>query len=191
VLLSLGRPSDARLRRILARGRESQPTYRAIAVTQTGRAPAGYRRDDYATDLGDGDETWDRAVLGLRQWVAHTQAGLDVYPTDAPLLINETLLLLLKLRSLHVVAPCRIVELIDEPGRRFGFAYATLPGHPEDGEESFVVARTSSGAVRFDVAAISRPSGVVARVGSPAARAIQRRVTNRYLEGLRRFASRP
>ena len=33
-----------------------------------------------------------------------------------------------------VRAPCRVVYVVDEPDRR-GFAYGTLPGHPEiDGE---------------------------------------------------------
>ncbi len=35
-------------------------------------------------------------------------------------------------------APCRVVYVIDEPDRR-GFAYGTLPGHPESGEELFAV----------------------------------------------------
>jgi uncharacterized protein (UPF0548 family) len=30
--------------------------------------------------------------------------------------------------------PCRVVYVLDEPERR-GFAYGTLPGHPESGEE--------------------------------------------------------
>ena len=34
-------------------------------------------------------------------------------------------------------APCRVVYVIDEPDIR-GFAYGTLPGHPESGEERFV-----------------------------------------------------
>jgi uncharacterized protein (UPF0548 family) len=31
---------------------------------------------------------------------------------------------------------------VDEPGRR-GFAYGTLPGRPETGEEAFVVEKTN------------------------------------------------
>ena len=34
--------------------------------------------------------------------------------------------------------PCRVVYVVDEPDRR-GFAYGTLPGHPESGEELFLV----------------------------------------------------
>ena len=34
--------------------------------------------------------------------------------------------------------PARVVYVIDEPLRK-GFAYGTLPGHPETGEEAFIV----------------------------------------------------
>jgi uncharacterized protein (UPF0548 family) len=69
----------------------------------------------------------------------------------------------------------------------FGFAYGTLPGHPERGEEAFHAARNEAGQVEFRIVAFSRPASVLARVGSPASRAIQRRITTAYLEGVRRF----
>jgi uncharacterized protein (UPF0548 family) len=71
------------------------------------------------------------------------------------------------------VAPCRLVYVIDEP-RQDGFAYGTLTGHPEQGEESFVITPTAAGDVRFDVTAFSRPSETLAKLASPAARVIQR-----------------
>lgn len=39
---------------------------------------------------------------------------------------------------LCIAAPCEVVWTVDEPRRR-GWAYGTLPGHPERGEESFIV----------------------------------------------------
>ena len=75
--------------------------------------------------------------------------------------------------------------MVDER-ERFGFAYGTLPLHPASGEEAFVVERGPDGAVRFRVVAVSRPASPLARVGAPVARLVQRRVTNGYLEGLRR-----
>jgi uncharacterized protein (UPF0548 family) len=111
-----------------------------------------------------------------------------VVPADTPLIVNETLLVLLRAGAFHVVAPCRIVYVIDEP-KQFGFAYGTLPGHPEQGEESFVITATAAGEVRFDVTALSRPSETLAKLVSPVARVIQRRVTNAYLAGLQRFVS--
>ena len=40
----------------------------------------------------------------------------------------------------QMVVPCRIVSVFKEVDS-FGFAYGTLPGHPERGEESFVLER--------------------------------------------------
>lgn len=39
---------------------------------------------------------------------------------------------------LRLRAPCRVVYTVTESRRR-GFAYGTLPGHPECGEEAFVI----------------------------------------------------
>ena len=83
------------------------------------------------------------------------------------------------------MAACRIVAVVDEP-RRFGFAYGTLPLHPESGEEAFLVDRGEDDVVRFRVVAASRPAHPLARLGAPVARRVQRRITAGYLEGLRR-----
>ena len=67
------------------------------------------------------------------------------------------------------------------PGR-FGFAYGTLPGHPEQGEEAFHVHRDASGVVTVEIVAFSRPASLLARLGSPVARAIQQRTTRSYVD---------
>ncbi len=88
----------------------------------------------------------------------------------------------------YVLAVCRVVVVIDEPDR-FGFAYGTLPGHPEQGEESFIVTRRSDGAVTFDIVAVSRLRHVLARACPPVARRLQRAATGRYLEAMRLAAA--
>ena len=72
---------------------------------------------------------------------------------------------------------CRIVYVIDEqhPVRRFGFAYGTLPGHAESGEERFLVEMDENGAVWFDILAFSRSRHVLARIGNPIVRRLQKR----------------
>jgi uncharacterized protein (UPF0548 family) len=51
--------------------------------------------------------------------------------------------------------PCRIVYCSDEPNR-FGFAYGTLLGHPERGEEAFHVVRGPDDSVTAHIVAFSR-----------------------------------
>jgi hypothetical protein len=55
------------------------------------------------------------------------------------------------LGPITAIAPCRIVAVVDEP-LRFGFAYGTLPGHPESGEEAFIIDNTDQ-AVIFQIVA--------------------------------------
>jgi uncharacterized protein (UPF0548 family) len=87
----------------------------------------------------------------------------------------------------YVVATGRVVTVSDTP-ERFGFAYGTLEAHPECGEESFVVVR-SGGRVAFRIVAFSRPRHLLARLGAPVARLVQRRVTRSYLTAMQEAAA--
>jgi uncharacterized protein (UPF0548 family) len=79
--------------------------------------------------------------------------------------------------------PARVVYVVDEPGRR-GFAYGTLPGHPERGEEAFVVERMADGSVWLVIRAFSRPAGPLIWLGYPIARLLQSVYTARYRRAL-------
>jgi uncharacterized protein (UPF0548 family) len=81
-------------------------------------------------------------------------------------------------------APCRVVYIVDEPNRR-GFAYGTLPGHAEKGEELFVVRYDpATDKVYADVTAFSRHATWWSRLGSPVTSMAQRVITDRYLRAL-------
>ncbi len=77
--------------------------------------------------------------------------------------------------------------VISEPARR-GFAYGTLPGHLERGEEAFIIGHHPDGTVTFTITAFTRPATPLATAAGPMGRAIQRRLTARYLRAL---AGRP
>ena len=76
-----------------------------------------------------------------------------------------------------------IVYVIDEPARA-GFAYGTLPGHLESGEERFTVQRGAEGTITFTVAAFSNPATLLARAGGPVTRWAQAAMTTRYLKSI-------
>jgi uncharacterized protein (UPF0548 family) len=67
---------------------------------------------------------------------------------------------------------------------RQGFAYGTLPGHPELGEEAFVIDRADDDTITFAIKAFSRPATDLAKVAGPLGRLAQRRMTARYLRSL-------
>jgi hypothetical protein len=73
--------------------------------------------------------------------------------------------------------------VIDEPQRK-GFAYGTLPGHPELGEESFIVSISDEGVVWFDIVAFSKPARWFAKLGNPLLRFLQQHVTWKYLDAV-------
>ncbi len=81
--------------------------------------------------------------------------------------------------------PCRVAYVIDEPMQR-GFAYGTLPGHPEAGEERFLLRQNSDGTVTIEITAFSRPASLLARVCGPLTRWVQQSMTTRYLRALDR-----
>ena len=87
-----------------------------------------------------------------------------------------------------MLAACRIVAVVDEPDR-YGFAYGTLPAHPEEGEELFLVTRADDGTVRFEITVFSRPHDLLTRLGGPIARRVQQHASRRYLEGMLTFVT--
>lgn len=157
-------------------------TYAEQGATR-GELPAGYRHLRRAAVLGRGRACFERAAGRLMAWEMHQAAGVGVTasrPVAAP---GVDLALRVGVGPVRVAAYCRVVYVTDEPDRR-GFAYGTLVGHPESGEESFAVSIDAAGRVVLDIVAFSRPSTRLARLGGPVTRAVQARITDRYLRAL-------
>jgi len=83
----------------------------------------------------------------------------------------------------RVKAPARVVYVIDEPDRK-GFAYGTMTGHPENGEEAFIVERQDDGSVWLRIRAFSRPASALWWVVYPVLRLTQEFFTRRYERSL-------
>lgn len=187
------RPDERHLAHFLARERTSPLTYPEIGASFDAELPGGYHHVRGGTELGRGDEVWTRAGAAIRAWAAHRGAGITVVPHDAPIEEGTTVAVIMPAGPVHVLAACRIVRVVDEPDR-YGFAYGTLPSHPEEGEEHFLVTRapahsSEGGAVRFDVVAFSRPHDLLTKLGGPIPRRLQARATERYLQGMRAFVA--
>lgn len=146
--------------------------------------PPGYRHTRCSMPLGSGRAAYERACQALLSWDMHRRAGLTVDSTSRCATAGAEVVLGWGLGPLRLHAPCRVVLTVDEPASR-GFAYGTLPGHPECGEELFVVRIDADDLVRLDIVAFSRPARWYSRLGAPLAALVQRRVTLRYLAALR------
>lgn len=183
-MISLRRPSPDRIESYRAERVAMAPT-----TPPSAEPPPGYRSDAFDRVVGATADDFDRACDGLRHWAAHRRAAVEVVPADAPLVEGATVGLVMLQPGIWVLASCRIATVIDE-SNRFGFVYATLPGHLVDGYESFIVTR-KGGQITFEVAMVSRPASVLIRAAGPVGRVLQRRAVDQYLTGIEDWVAAP
>jgi uncharacterized protein (UPF0548 family) len=180
-MFRLAAPTDDRIRRFLASQRDFPFTYPEVGATR-GVAPAGYNVDHNRIRLGNGPETFERAVAALRCWDMFNIGWVRLCWPDTPIVEGATVGVLIRLFGLWSLNAARIVYVLDEAGpplRRYGFAYGTLPGHTERGEERFMVEwRHDDDTVWYDLLAFSQPRHVLARAGYLLAHMLQRRFAN-------------
>ena len=162
----------------------SHLTYDRPGATRDDTMPAGYDHLDLDEPLGHGEEAFGRAVEALMTWRMQQRAGLKLVRLSAGR-AAPGVEVLLRIGPFRI--PCRVVYTVDEPTVK-GFAYGTLPGHPERGEEAFTVRITPDGEVRGRIRAFSRPATLLPRLGGPMLPVVQRLAARRYLKALRSFA---
>jgi uncharacterized protein (UPF0548 family) len=158
-------------------------TYREVGATRSDNLPSGDGHLRRNREVGAGAERFEQATRVLLGWDMHRRAGLGVRASDAHVVPGAVAVLRLGIGPVGVDAPVRVAYVVDEPRRR-GFAYGTLPGHPESGEEAFVVEFRDDEAVTFTITAFSRPASLLTRVGGPIGRVVQSRVTDRYMRAV-------
>ncbi|GAA4936487.1 DUF1990 family protein [Actinoplanes utahensis] len=157
-------------------------TYAEVGATREAPLPAGFRHVRRDVPIGEGRETFERASAALLDWRMHRGAGLTV-TASGPAEPGLPVLIGIGFGRLRLVAPCRVVYRVEQSDQR-GFAYGTLPGHPECGEEAFVVHLTAAGRVRFRITAFSRPMSALARIGGPLSILAQEFATHRYVRSM-------
>ena len=159
-------------------------TYPEHGATR-GTLPSGYHHMEHRARLGTGRAVFERGAAALMSWEMHRAAGLRV-TAEGDARPGERVVSRI---APGIAAPCRVVYVIDEPSRR-GFAYGTLPGHPESGEEAFIVEIDQSAEVWFTVRAFTRPGTLLARLSGPFGRGAQRLMAGRYTRAMRRLSAR-
>ena len=93
--------------------KSAAPTYSEIGATLAGRRPEGFRHDRYEAVLGQGHETFQRAVTGLKTWKAHRLPGMGIFPNQQEIFTGATVVVTLGTPVVALAVPCRIVSLID------------------------------------------------------------------------------
>ncbi|MFN0173533.1 MAG: DUF1990 family protein [Saprospiraceae bacterium] len=168
------KPSESVTSAFIERERQLPYSYAEIGSTQNETPVSGFDNDFNFIALGQGEAVWEAAKEAVGQWKMFPGGWACIWPERMPLREGEVVAMLAKVMGLWWLNSCRIVYVIDTQDK-FGFAYGTLPGHAECGEELFMVEKMPDGTVRYVVKAFSRPRVWLARLGYPIARAYQRK----------------
>ncbi len=170
----LSPPSETRILAFIEQQRPLPHSYPEVGRTRRAENVSGYNNDLNFIELGAGDGVWEAAKEAIRHWRMFPAPWTFITPSDAPIQVGTVVAMTARVWGIWWLNSCRIVYTMDEPNR-FGFAYGTLPGHVECGEEIFMVERTEAGTVRYVIKAFSKPRHVLARLAYPVARAHQRK----------------
>lgn len=184
-MFHFSRPDRPTIQRFLESQSCLDLTYSGIGGTRE-TPPAKYVVDRTTGQLGAGELVFQSAQAALREW-KHFQLGwVEPCWPDTAIVPNQTVAILARACGLWMLNACRIIYVVEEP-RRFGFAYGTLPGHVETGEERFTVEWNSvDDSVVYDILAFSRPNHFLTRIAYPLTRVMQRRFSRDSVSAMKR-----
>ncbi|WP_309053905.1 DUF1990 domain-containing protein [Streptomyces sp.] len=181
LLHDLARPSGP------SRRAEPALSYREVGATRTPDAlPGGYHHLRHSAVVGHGPAAFAAAREAVTTWRLHRASGARVDAAARRAAPGARVTVSAGLGRMRLGVPCVVIWTVYEE-RRAGFAYGSLTGHPESGEESFVVELTGDGTVRFTVTAFSRPAAWYTRLGGPLVPLLQRAYARRLGRTLRRL----
>jgi len=169
---SLTFPGNKTIDSFLKKQATADFTYTALEGSKTGDI-SGYDNDHNCCIIGSGEQDWEAAKEALRNWTHFPAPWTKILPEEAPLEVGETVAVLFRIFGLWWINSARIVYAFDEPDR-FGFAYGTLKGHIETGEECFWIERDSVGTISYHIRAFSKPYYWFVKLAYPIARYYQR-----------------
>jgi uncharacterized protein (UPF0548 family) len=130
----------------------------------------------------------------MRAWEMYSLDWTKLCWPDTPIREGEVVGVLAHHLGLWSLNACRIIYTLEEETgdlRRAGFAFGTLPGHVEEGEERFTVElKGESGEVSYELFAFARPKPLVAKMAYPIVRALQKRFAQDSCAAMRRAVNR-
>lgn len=173
-MLLFARPSSHTIQSFIQQQSPLAHSYSEVGQTRTHQQPRGFNNDFNVIEIGKGEAVFSAAKEAIRQWKMFPGDWAYIVPANTPIREGEVVAMIANVTGLWWLNSCRIVYVLDNE-RQFGFAYGTLPGHVECGEELFLVEMDETGVVRYSIRAFSRPRHWMARLAYPLARAYQRK----------------
>ncbi len=179
------KPSEKMVAQFISSQHELPFSYREVGATRNEATPAGYNVDHNRLRLGEGEQTYQRAVSALKNWQQFELGWVKIVPPNTPVEVGRTVAVQAHTFGFWSLSACRVVYVIDEKEKRFGFAYGTLPNHVECGEERFSIEWHEDDSVWYDIYAFSHPAHPLVKLGFPLARKLQKRFARESLNVMR------
>lgn len=168
-MFTLFEPSDSQIEDFLAEQRELPFSYYEVGASQ-GAIPTDYPINHHRVQIGKGADVFAAAKEAIRRWTMYKTGWTRIYPADTPIAVGQIVCVVVNHGFCWSLNPCRIIYVLEETGavERFGFAFGTLPGHSETGEERFTAEwRHEDDSIWFELLAFARPHHILARIAFP------------------------
>lgn len=182
--ISLGIPSKSTIESYLAYSRKALFNYKERLQTKSDESVKGYDNDHHFEQVGKGEQDWENAKEVLLSWKHFPSKWTKIYDFNESVEVGNEVAVTFLLFGIWWINSARVVYKIDEPNR-FGFAYGTLEGHVESGEEIFLLERDADGHVFYHIKAFSKPAYWFVRLGYPLARRYQKKFVRESMAEVR------
>lgn len=141
--------------------------------------PANYPINHHRQKLGNGAQTFARAKQAIDRWTMYKLDWTRIYPPETLIDVGESVCVIVNHGFCWSLNSCRIVYVLDESSaetERYGFAFGTLPGHSETGEERFTVEwNRADDSVFYELLSFAKPHHILAHLGFPFVTLFQRK----------------
>lgn len=181
------KPSERQIKTFISAQHEKPFSYSPAGITRNPPA-SGYNIDHNRVQLGSGLQCFTNAIAAIQKWKMFDISWVHLFWNDTPVQTGATVAVVVRHLGFWSMNACRIVYVVEENNeqQRYGFAYGTLPGHAERGEESFTVEwNKQDGSVWYDIFAVSKP-GPLAMMGYVYSRRLQKRFARDSKEAMKR-----
>lgn len=177
-MFTLFEPTEEQVEDFLARQRALPFSYKEVGATR-GETPANYPINHHRIQIGSGADSFARAKKAVHNWTMYKLEWTRLFPFDAPIAVGEVVCVIVNHGFCWSINPCRIIYVSEEAAdeiERYSFAFGTLPGHSEKGEERFTVERhLADDSVWYELFAFARPQHILAKIGFPLVGIFQRK----------------
>lgn len=188
-ILSFRRPTPQELAAVARSNAQEPYTYLQVGASAS-RAPRGWLSTSGSVVVGSGPAAFTRASAALRSWEILSLPWIVRMPAESPPRPGQVLAFATRHFGIWTVHTCRVAFIL-EPEQdvvvRDGFAWGTVPTHPLQGEQRFLVEwDRGTDEVRFEIRAFSRPAHPLLRRIAPVAAGLQRRFVREALAVVQR-----